>query len=506
MIFLLIFLIASPPETLWSSIGNGGVYSAVPIEDVTGDGIPDIIAALYYSDPEPTLYAISGADGAVIWNSSDCKGIWGNEALSIVPDCNNDGYQDVFLSTPGGYTPPGRCAILVNGFTGEVIWFWSAYQHAPVSAGWGYTTDFMNDFTGDEITELLAGFGTSSPDNKGCVACLDGATGDTLWTAVCDDAVQDLKSLVDITGDDIEEIAVGIGGNGYTEHTLAVLDGFSGDFLWQIDAGGDVHSVSLCNREDTTPYVLASTWDTTVGAYHIGHAEAVWTQSESSGWWLDVKGGPDLTEDGIGEVLLAADDIGMRCYSGVDGSILWTYPSGDNTWSIDWLEEVILSGVSEVCAVGGALNGYRVSVVDSDGNLLWDETFGERIYDVSSCPSLDDNPSWDVLVCLQDQTSVPSHLWALSTSLETSCHESSTLETGRIIRVNPVNSLLVLNTPAEGAWNCSIFDIAGRKIWEGSLSGDSQTLNISNWASGCYLIIAERGDIKLTDRITVLSD
>ena len=129
MIFLLLFLIASPPETLWSSIGNGGVYSAVPIEDVTGDGISDIIAALYYSDPEPTLYAISGADGAVIWNSSDCKGIWGNEALSTVPDCNNDGYQDVFLSTPGGYTPPGRCAILVNGFTGDAFLH---HQETPV--------------------------------------------------------------------------------------------------------------------------------------------------------------------------------------------------------------------------------------------------------------------------------------------------------------------------------------------------------------------------------------
>ena len=83
-------LLAQPQgRVVWSFEGNDGVYDAIAIPDVSGDSLPDVVAAMYYgaypTDPRK-LYCCSGATGDTIWVNRTAYGTWGNKGLDVSPD------------------------------------------------------------------------------------------------------------------------------------------------------------------------------------------------------------------------------------------------------------------------------------------------------------------------------------------------------------------------------------------------------------------------------------
>ena len=493
-------LIAATPDVLWTSVGNGGVYSCVSPGDLDSDGVPDVVAGLYYSDPEPTLQAISGADGSIIWTSSDCQGIYQDEGLRAAPDLDGDGVNDVVLATPGGYAPPGRCAIAVSGATGATIWYWSAYLQGP-NHGWGYGICPCEDITGDGVAEILAAFGGNSSNHDGTIVCLNGDSGDSLWTANgFGDASEDVQMYTDITGDDVPEIAVAIGGNSLASEQLWLLDGSDGSKIWSIDVGGDAMCVSLMDRSETMPAILVCTFDGTAACVDQS-GYTLWFL-DLGGMLLDIEGGPDINGDGFGEVAIAADNAGVTCRDGATGDSLWSYSSGASTWSATWADSVLVGASWVPCIAAGSVNGYKAVLVDAtSGDQVWEQSVGERVYGVSVVPALGGAASQVVMASLQDQTSTPEHAWALGTPA-TSCPDDPPSTAGGIHVVSPCRGAIPIQLP-EGEWNCWLYDISGRLIMATSLSGATR-MDANGLTRGLYLLRAERDGVELRANVMLI--
>lgn len=503
MMLMILILAASAPDTLWANVTSGGVYSTVEIGDLNGDGVPDVASGVNFWDDEPTLWCLSGADGNTLWTSGHYNGIYQDEGLAGVPDMNGDGYEDILMVTPGGYAPPGRCMILVSGLDGSLIWQWSAYQNVPTGAGWGYSCCLMEDQTADGLPEFLGGFGSTGSSNTSVAVCLNGASGDTLWTRTAADAVEDVLAVPDVTGDGVQEVYLGIGGSSYTDYTLVLVDGSDGSLIWSRNGGGDVMCVSAVDRGTTVPWLVSSSFSGEVQCYNLG-GDSLWAR-QIGGMLLDVEAGPDLNGDGIAEIAVAGDNSGTVCLDGATGTTLWSYPTGSNTWSVAWADSVYTGGLWVPCVVGGSVNGRRVTLVDAfTGDLIWEQTFTERVYNVSTMYMETVSPSPIVLAGLQDQQSQPYHAWAFLSSEETSCGEhQDEIFTGNTVQRNPSEGIMIL-TPPEGEWNCGIYDISGRLVWSDRLSGE-ETVDVSSWNSGCFLVVLSDGAVELKQTVTVLN-
>jgi hypothetical protein len=392
--------------------------------------------------------------------------------------------------------------ILVSGLDGSLIWQWSAYENISTGAGWGYSCCTMQDQTGDSLPEFLGGFGSTGSANTSAAACLNGATGDTLWTRTTADAVEDVLAVPDMNGDGVQDAVLGIGGSSYTDYTLELVSGADGSLIWNRMGGGDVMCVDDLDRQDTLPWVVSCSFSGDVCCYDLGGTQQ-WTQSPG-GMLLDVESGPDLNGDGIAEVALAGDNGGTFCLDGATGNTLWSYPTGSNTWSVAWADSVYDGSDWVPTIAGGSVNGRSVSLVNAEtGDLMWDQDFTERVYNVGSMSMDAVSESPVILVGLQDQESQPYHAWAFLSSDGTAVESVEVPGVpGRLVRGNPAVGSLLL-TPPDGDWNCGIFDLAGRRVWSGSISGES-SVDISGWESGCYFVVVSGQGSELREQVTVI--
>lgn len=479
---LVLFLLSQLPQVLWTNVTSGGVYCSVDMGDLNGDGVNDVISGVNFWDEEPTLWALSGTDGSAIWTSDEHKGVYSDEGMCVFPDVTGDGRSELLMATPGGYAPPGRTLRLVSGGDGSVVWEWAACEIMPVYTGWGYSCAVLPDLTGDGIPEAAGGFGTSGSSNTGLLVCINGATGDSLWTAWQPDAVESLAPFADLDGDGYGDLLAAIGGNSYTTQTARLFSSFDGSLLWQAAPGGDCMSVSTVNRSDTYPLAVFCTFNGRVACYEAGGSPA-WAH-EGSGMYMEVQGGPDLNGDGTGEVALAADNAGAVCLNGDDGTLVWTFPSGANTWSVAWVDPVLLDGQETACMAAASVNGRSVSLVNAlTGESVWQIPFDERVYNVSV--AVLDYPSPVVVAGLQDQEATPEHAWAIASSIELGIVEG--VEPVLPPMRNPSAQGLVLATPLGYAVKVLVFDLSGRLRLEGSMDRGESVLP-HELGTGCYLV------------------
>lgn len=500
VLVLLFSLLSVEPDVLWSVVTSGGVYCSTGMGDLNGDGVTDLACGVNFWDSEPTIWAISGADGGTVWTSSNHNGIYQNEGFTGVPDVNDDGRMDLLVATPGGYDPPGRSLYLISGADGTTIWEWAACQVMPSYTGWGYSCCLLQDVTEDGIDECIGGFGTSGSSNTGLVACINGATGDSIWTQWIPDAAQALEQFVDSDNDGVNDILMAVGGNSYAGETACLVSGADGTNLWQRDPGGDCMSVCTVQRIDTWPLAVFSTFSGTAACYDSG-GSLQWDYT-GSGMYLDVRGGPDVNGDGTGDVALAADNGGALCISGADGQILWSVFTGSNTWSVAWVDPVILQGTPVPCVAAGSVNGKKVVLINAlNGETVWEMDFTERVYNVSVVTL--GLPSPVVIAGLQDQQPLPEHAWALASSSETGI-EHQTPHNGIFTGINPSRGSISFFLWGDEPVEVSCYELSGRLVFHRSYLPAGDTLNSQSLVPGVYLVKVSSGSAQEMHRMTVL--
>ena len=176
----------------WVYIPPGpSVWALEQIDDITNDGIKDVIIGDYYGN----IYGLDSTDGSVIYSNSV-----GSSALIIVRfekinDVNGDGHPDIVPAHLGS----GSVGVkVIDGQTGQFIWEHPVYDKPSV-------VDRIEDISGDGINDILVG---TLFTNNYCYF-LNGTNGNELEVIYYGEAVDAISAIPDVTNDGSMEMVAG---------------------------------------------------------------------------------------------------------------------------------------------------------------------------------------------------------------------------------------------------------------------------------------------------------
>ncbi len=196
----------------WDGVLRNGLFghSVVPIPDLDGDRLADVVISAPNSNPDGTLRGVVSArspkSGELIWRKiADREENLGWD-LALAGDQNGDQTVDVFAGAPAG--DQGH-VYLLNGKDGSVL---RTYAAAGVSSSFGWYVAKTDDLDADGHADLVVGaFQEEEPDGCG-VYLLSAASGALLHRWSTPDRLTGFGEVVaaigDLDGDGHGEIAV----------------------------------------------------------------------------------------------------------------------------------------------------------------------------------------------------------------------------------------------------------------------------------------------------------
>lgn len=230
------------PTVLWSYEALDAVFAVNWVPDVSGDGLPDVIAGS--GDNDGRIYCLRSNDGGVVWVHDPGGTI---QSMETIADVDGDGLRDIVAATWGS----GREATCVSSADGQAIWAQSAI------GGLGMKVAPLRDVDGDGIEEVLVGSWANA------ITCLRGGDGALLWSTAAGTQnggdVWTVSAIPDVNGDGTDDA---LGGSFDTR--VYCCDGRTGAVLWSRGTQNRVFSVSWAGDQngDGKPEALAGTQDT----------------------------------------------------------------------------------------------------------------------------------------------------------------------------------------------------------------------------------------------------
>ena len=406
---------------VWSYVPPEGPYHVETvgwIDDIDGDGAPEVLAHAYDSITTPdegdTTFCISGAPdkGTLIWGVhptnnntgqiSDSGG-YGDRVIINSRDLNEDGYEDVLLGTAWG----NRTAFALDGTDGSTLWQFCTYTN-PLSpdSGWIQQIIPFPDVTGDDIPEVA--FGVGSDNNSGWL--INGKTGDVVWQLNASaDVLYGVTVIDDINNDGSPE-AVFAGGD--DEDRVFCVDGdssVSGTVLWTATTGNN-YAIAAIDDVNSDGYqdVLAGSWGTDAVVCLNGHTGAeLWTSNASVNP-MRIVTLDDVNDDGIDDLAVSSmSGYAFYVIDGADGTTIWSAGASDYVWAIDAVDDINQDGVDDV--VAGGFDGYVRMYDGVDGTLLWEYKTGDaKIKTIRAVPDMTGDGRAEVVAgtqCLDQGTS-----------------------------------------------------------------------------------------------------
>lgn len=200
--------------------------SVCGVDDVNGDGIPDLVVGEYFgTHPSAqfagggSMYVYSGANGSLLHEihgpgTAEVQGL--GYALADAGDFDGDGFGDFVAGTYAASSLSKGIVRIYSGATGSVLLHID--EPEPNSIFFGRAVAMVDDLNGDGVRDVVVG----RPHwniAAGRVYAYSGADASLLWSADGDEPGMyfgvSMVGVDDVDGDGITDVAVGTGDGGY---------------------------------------------------------------------------------------------------------------------------------------------------------------------------------------------------------------------------------------------------------------------------------------------------
>jgi hypothetical protein len=213
---------AAKHELGWSlQLSNLGTLSSPRVSDLTGDGILDIVlgaGGVEFEVTDTGILAVNGKSGQVLWKIPATDQIYGSPSFL---DITGDGVDDAVIG--------GRSSTLqaISGKDGALVWdFLEANQlkdQAQINYFNFYNSQLVPDLSGDGLLDLIVTNGGDvnkkpfDPDRPaGKILVLDSSNGKILHEVTTPDKKETYHSITLSNHSTIDEIQVVFGTGGET--------------------------------------------------------------------------------------------------------------------------------------------------------------------------------------------------------------------------------------------------------------------------------------------------
>ncbi len=203
--------VCTDPASLNGRLG----WSVTAIGDLTGDGVPEIVAGEPESPNGGAVVVFSGADCSILRRSHDPSQFYLGRAVAALGDVTGDGVPDFGASFYPSQALGSTGVDIFSGASGDLV------RGLTDPAGIGLGSSFLGlaDVTGDGTPEIAVGAGGDVPLNgAGSVVIFSGRDGSIVRRCVDPGAAAyeglggALAVVRDLTGDGLPDLAVGVPG------------------------------------------------------------------------------------------------------------------------------------------------------------------------------------------------------------------------------------------------------------------------------------------------------
>ena len=396
-------------DLIWQysmNMGNSAwVEKLTIINDVSGNGIQDVIAGT--QNTVWKVCCIEGETGNLIWEY-DMLIFRPVRDLKTIEDLNGNGSQEVlvaegFPSVIPPIPPEGPKLFCLDGKTGNEIW-----SFTPDPQGYIGAIDVISDVTGDGVRDIIAG------SNSCWVALVDGSNGNQVWvSSVPGQQIQAVSPIGDVNDDGISDVLIG-NWDWYNPGIARAycFSGTNGDLIWERDIG-DIQSNCIKNIQDIDndgkEDVIVGNWDGAMYAFSGSDGTTIWTNSTPTELIQEIVITQDINGDGKNEVIAGSWDDNVYCFDGATGSILWTYEVVNWIHTVAITEDISGDGVKDILVGdrgnpigGGAYAGSVYCLNGINGTLMWSYQTGDMVWAVSQIEDVNGNGAYDVVAGSDD--------------------------------------------------------------------------------------------------------
>jgi len=495
-----------------------------PINDITGDGIPEVVIS---TENYWTMCLDGAASGTSfpIWifttyiTNYNAGSIGANfeygvqDAIQIANDLNGDGFNDVVIATGGG----NEHVYALNGTNGEIIWKYG--DDINYSLGDFEAVDVQRDFNGDNVEDVLAiADGNDAGTGYKRAFLFNGTNGNIIWEHYYPGPNpafgKTIISIDDINGDDLPDAVIAYGNNGTTNLSVRALNGTNGSALWTNDmtTWEPKELLELPLPGDSSDVIAAEYFSiirrlngrtgAEVWSYPLGGLAAV----------IQMALIEDFNSDQIPEVLIASfAGNGLNCLSGSNGSQIWAHPM-ELQYGVAAVPDIDNDGIQDV--ITGDQTGTFYCISGRVDTVIFTHNYpGDRITTVNVIPSIDGNTSYDLLAgTLEGIVACFSGGIDFVTNSETIITNEVPTEFALLQNYpNPFNPVTTIEfkVPESGLITIKIYDLLGREVKtlvneEMQPGNYTVKLNASTFASGIYFYSLSAGDFISTKKMVLL--
>lgn len=357
-----------------------------PIEDVTGDGVADVIVC----SEDDYIRCFNGNSSGladVIWEKEIYSGsVYQQAALEIVPDINDDGYKDVIVGTTGS----DKSIRALSGKTGHPLWTHNTSEYG--NGGWVYDINVSFDYNSDGKPDVLAAVGDDAQDQGPKRAyCLDLLTGNSIWEYAYPGPVFSVLGIEDCNGDGQPDAMCGASNADETSGRVIGINGTNGSVLWsKITSGTSVWALAQLDDITGDDVKDVAAGDFGGNYYFIDPA----TNSElhhgyiSNALILRFDKLEDVNSDGYADIIPSSSKQQAIVIDGYSGEYVWSQTLADKAWNVASIDDINDDGIMDVIVGTLYSNNYCYFLDGSTGDELKSINYSTPVDAINSIPDI----------------------------------------------------------------------------------------------------------------------